>query len=102
MIVVFGVVIALLANHFVTQLNRRAEMLEMMKGVEADLLSIAQVASERLAVEPCRLEQETSLLTLLQRDDLYWQPEVSASLNTGFDDQAVPSVFPILSEIFNP
>ena len=92
MIVVFGVVIALLANHFVTQLNRRAEMLEMMKGVEADLLSIAQVASERLAVEPCRLEQETSLLTLLQRDDLYWQPEVSASLNTGFDDQAVPSV----------
>lgn len=92
MIVVFGVVIALLANHFVTQLNRRAEMLEMMKGVEADLLSIAQVASERLAVEPCRLEQETSLLTLLQRDDPYWEPQVSSSLNTGFDDQAVPSV----------
>ncbi len=92
MIVVFGVVIALLANQYVTQLNRRAEMLDMMKGVESDLLLIATSASERLAVEPCRLDQETSLLTLLQRDAPYWEPEVSASLNTGFDDQSVPSV----------
>ncbi|WP_022694569.1 peptide chain release factor 3 [Ponticaulis koreensis] len=35
-IVVVGVIIALLANHFVTQLNRRAEMLEMMRGVESE------------------------------------------------------------------
>lgn len=91
-IVVFGVVIALLANHFVTQLNRRADMLEMMRSVESDLLAIVQIANERLATEPCRLEQERHLLALLQRDDPYWQPEVSAALNTGFDSQAVPSV----------
>ena len=35
-IVVVGVIIALLANHVVTQLNRRAEMLEMMRGVESE------------------------------------------------------------------
>ena len=87
-----GVIIALLANHFVTQLNRRADMLEMMRGVELDLLTIVQVASERLATEPCRLEQERHLLALLQRDDPFWQPEVSAALNTGLDSQAVPSV----------
>lgn len=91
-IVVVGVIIALLANHFVTQLNRRADMLEMMRGVELDLLTIVQVASERLATEPCRLEQERHLLALLQRDDPFWQPEVSAALNTGLDSQAVPSV----------
>lgn len=91
-IVVVGVIIALLANHFVTQFNRRADMLEMMRGVETDLLAIVQVASERLAAEPCRLEQERHLLSLLQREDAYWQPEVSAALNTGFDSQAVPSV----------
>ena len=91
-IVVFGVLIALLANHVVTQLNRRADMLEMMRGVESDLLAIVQIASERLATEPCRLEQERHLLALLQRDDPFWEPEVSAALNTGFDSQAVPSV----------
>ena len=91
-IVVVGVIIALLANHFVTQFNRRADMLETMRSVESDLLVIAQYASERLATEPCRLEQERHLLALLQRDDPYWQPEVSAALNTGFDSQAVPSV----------
>ena len=91
-IVVVGVIIALLANHFVTQFNRRAEMLEMMRGVEVDFFTIVQYASERLATEPCRLEQERHLLTLLQRDDPIWQPEVSAPLNTGFDSQAVPSV----------
>ena len=91
-IVVVGVIIALLANHFVTQFNRRADMLETMRSVESDLLVIAQYASERLATEPCRLEQERHLLALLQRDDPYWQPEVSAPLNTGFDSQAVPSV----------
>ena len=91
-IVVVGVIIALLANHVVTQLNRRADMLEMMRGVESDLLAIVQNASERLATEPCRLEQERHLLTLLQRDNPLWEPEVSAALNTGFDDQAVPSV----------
>ena len=91
-IVVVGVIIALLANHFVTQFNRRADMLETMRSVESDLLVIAQYASERLATEPCRLEQERHLLALLQRDDPYWQPEVSAALNTGFDSQAVPAV----------
>lgn len=91
-IVVFGVIIALLANQVVTQINRRADMLETMRIVEADLLIIVQYASERLAAEPCRLEQERQLLTLLQRDDPYWEPEISASLNTGFDSQAVPSV----------
>ena len=91
-IVVFGVIIALLANQVVTQINRRADMLETMRIVEADLLIIVQYASERLAAEPCRLEQERQLLTLLQRDDPYWEPEISASLNMGFDSQAVPSV----------
>ncbi len=91
-IVVVGVIVALLANHFVTQFNRRADMLETMRSVESDLLVIAQYASERLAAEPCRIEQERHLLALLQRDDPYWQPEVSAPLNTGFDSQAVPSV----------
>ena len=64
-IVVVGVIIALLANHFVTQFNRRADMLETMRSVESDLLVIAQYASERLATEPCRLEQERHLLALL-------------------------------------
>lgn len=91
-IVVVGVIIALLANHVVTQLNRRADMLEIMRGVESDLLAIVQNASERLAAEPCRLKQERHLLTLLQRDTPLWEPEVSAALNTGFDDQVVPSV----------
>lgn len=84
-IVVLGVAIAMLADDFVSNFNRRAEIRQSMKAVEDDLLVVMLFASERLAVEPCRLEQENDLKAQLSEFGTQWDPDVPESINRDAD-----------------
>lgn len=89
-IIVIGVGIALIANQWVSTLNRAGENRQAMQAVEADLMSLFIFSSERLMLEPCRREQVEDLARKLERSDGGWAP--GALADDSDPVQVLPSV----------
>ena len=91
-IILVGVGLALLANQWVSDATRAKETRQALNAVERDLIALLLISSERLAVEPCRVDQVETLAGRLRQSDGQWTGTIPESLNRDDSPMVLPMV----------
>lgn len=79
-IIVIGVGIALVANQWATRAVQIKETRQALDAVETDLIKLLAFASERMAIEPCRVEQVEFIAGRLKAGEGEWIPRMPDGL----------------------
>ena len=91
-IILVGVGLALVANQWVGDASRAKETRQALNAVERDLITLLLISSERLAVEPCRVDQVEALADRLKESDGHWTGTIQESLNRDHGPMVLPMV----------
>ena len=92
-IIIVGLSITLIAQELLTDASRTRATRQAAGAVEAEVMTIFAFASERLALEPCRRQQISTLAAQLRNSSDTWNAQIPENINNNADLWVLPRMY---------